>query len=127
MTSQLLVATRGLEPDITVVSLSGKIVMGPDSQGLETLVSELVGKGARKVVLDCAGLTFLDSSGLGAIARCFVVIQRAGGGLRLAGVSQRVMNALKVTRLNDVVPCYPSVADAARDFQVQRKPGDAFW
>lgn len=122
-TTELQVLTDRIEPDITLVTMAGKIVMGPDSLGLENLVADLVRKDVKKVIFDLTRVYYLDSSGLGALAHCFVLLQRAKGGLRLAGVSERVRSLLRTTRLEAVIPCFPAVDDARQNFTVDHQAG----
>jgi anti-sigma B factor antagonist len=116
MSEALQIQTERIEPDITLVSLAGKIIMGPDSLEVERLVTELVGKNEKKVIFDLSGIEYLDSTGLGAIAHCFTILQRAGGSLRLAGPGERIQTHLRATRLNSMVPTFSSVAEASRNF-----------
>lgn len=68
---------------------------------------------ARMVVLSCADITFMDSSGLAALIS---VLKRlpAGGQLRLAAPSASVRSMLALTRMDKVFPIHDSVAEALR-------------
>jgi len=114
----LQIQTDRIEPDITVVIFAGKIVMGPNSLEIENLVAGLLRKDEKKVVFDLSRVFYIDSSGLGLIANCFQKLQRAGGGLRIAGAGGKIRDLFKTTRLDTVLSFYPSVPEAARDFNV---------
>jgi anti-sigma B factor antagonist len=116
MSEALQIQTERIDPDITVVSMTGKIVMGPDSMEVEALVSRLVEKNEKKVIFDLSHVDYLDSTGLGAIAHSFALLQRAGGGLRLAGAGDRIQAHIRATRLDSMVPTFPTVAEATRNF-----------
>ena len=118
MSDLLQVQTARIEPDITVVTFAGKIVMGPDSLEIENLLAGLVRKEEKKVVFDLSRVFYIDSSGLGVIANCFNKLQRAGGGLRIAGAGGKIRDLFKTTRLDTVLSFYPGVSEAARDFNV---------
>ncbi len=124
-TAELQVLTDRIEPDVVLVTMAGKIVMGPDSLGLENLVADLVRKSVKKVIFDLTRVYYVDSSGLGALAHCYVLLQRANGALRLAGLSDRVRNLLRTTRLEAVIPCFPSVDAARQNFSVDHGSGVA--
>jgi anti-sigma B factor antagonist len=64
------------------------------------------------VVLDCAGVSFLDSTGLGAIAGAHQKITDNGGTLRLAALRPHVTRVLQITGLAEHWDLYPSRADA---------------
>ncbi|MBI3698289.1 MAG: STAS domain-containing protein [Acidobacteria bacterium] len=125
MSEILQIQTDRIEPDITVLAFAGKIVLGPDSLGIETLVADLVRKNEKKVIFDLSRVYYIDSSGLGVIANCFSKLQHAGGELHMAGAGDKVRALFRITRLDAMMPFYPTVIEASRDFTVGRKPGGA--
>jgi anti-sigma B factor antagonist len=70
---------------------------------------------ARKpeIVVDLAGLEFIDSSGVAALARGRQHARHAGGDVLLAAPRQQVLRVLALTRLIDAFPVYASVEEAA--------------
>jgi anti-sigma B factor antagonist len=69
----------------------------------------------RDMIVDLAGLEFIDSSGLAALARVRKRARHAGGDLLLAAPQQQVLRLLTLTRLIDVFSVHASVDEAARD------------
>jgi anti-sigma B factor antagonist len=67
----------------------------------------------RDIIIDLAGLEFIDSSGVAALARGRRQARRAGGELLLAAPQPQVLRVLTLTRLIDVFPVHASVAEAA--------------
>ena len=67
-----------------------------------------------EIIVDLAGLEFIDSSGVAALARGRKLARQAGGDLLLAVPQQQVLRVLTLTRLIDVFPVYASVDEAAR-------------
>jgi anti-anti-sigma factor len=124
MNEGALLRTDRIQPDITAVILSGKLVMGRDPLELENLVAGLARQGQKKVILDLTRVYYIDSSGLGAIARCLSLLRREGGDLRLAGVSQKIQALFRTTRLDAVLAFYATVADASRDFPLPAAAGE---
>jgi len=70
----------------------------------------------RKLLVNLAGTTQIDSSGISTIVRTFVTMERAGGNLRLLGPSGRVREVLEVTRLLSSIPTYDDEAKAVASF-----------
>lgn len=66
----------------------------------------------RDIIIDLAGLEFIDSSGVAALARGRRQARHAGGELLLAAPQQQVLRVLTLTRLIDVFPVHASVAEA---------------
>jgi anti-anti-sigma factor len=60
-------------------------------------IERLLGEGHRRFVVNFAGVTRLDSAGLGAIVSASVMVQRRGGSLRIEGSSGQPGEALGVT------------------------------
>ncbi len=73
----------------------------------------MVAATGRTVILDLAGLEFIDSSGLAALVRARQHARRAGRDLLLAAPQQQVLRMLAITRLIDVFAVHASVHEAA--------------
>jgi anti-anti-sigma factor len=110
--SALQIDHRELGPTISVISLAGKLMLGPESARLHTLVGELLDKGFKNFVFDMAGITHIDSTGIGRFIDAYARIGKIGGEMRLAGATGAVRDAFRVTRLDTVFKFFPDV-DAA--------------
>ena len=65
-----------------------------------------------EIAVDLAGLEFIDSSGVAALARGRKHTRHAGGDLLLAAPRQQALRVLTLTRLIDVFPVHASVEEA---------------
>jgi anti-sigma B factor antagonist len=54
---------------------------------------------SRELILDFTGVQYIDSAGIGSLVGAYVSHQKEGRSLVLVGVTERVLNALKVTRV----------------------------
>jgi anti-sigma B factor antagonist len=111
-TMLLQVDTRRIEPDITVLTLTGKITMGRECQKVEQTVQELLRANSKKLIFDITAVDHIDSTGVGILAYGFGAVSRAGGILRVVGAGGKVLHVLQITRLTSVLPLCDSV-DAA--------------
>lgn len=109
----LRMQTKQMEPDITVIEFSGKITLTAERQDMEKAVDDLVKQSRKKVIFDLSGVEYIDSSGMGSIVQCFNRVTQAGGGFRVAGLQDRVRQLFKITRLDQIIPFYPTVPAAA--------------
>ena len=112
----LYIEVDRVSPGIAVIRLAGKIVMGPGSLAIENLVADLVRENRTKVVFDLTRVYYVDSSGLGALASCMAKLERAGGGLRVAGASRGVRRLFEITALDKALGFYVDVAAALSSF-----------
>ena len=83
---------------------------------LRGLVDRLVDEGSVRLVLDLTEVSFMDSSGLGAVIAGLKKTRQAGGDLRLAGAGEQVLTVMRLTNLDRVLRPHESVQDAVRDW-----------
>jgi anti-sigma B factor antagonist len=106
-----------LPPDIVVVEITGRITIGRECKQVEWAVDTLVReKQEKKIIFDLAGVTHLDSTGVGIIVMSAGVVKQAGGQLRLAGANKHIEQVLKVTSIDKLVAWHPTVTEAAASF-----------
>jgi len=101
--------------EVVVLSIRGKILMGEDI-AIKKKIDELVEKGNKKVVVDLAEVPYIDSSGLGELIRCYTTVKRSGGSLKLANLTQKIVDLLTITKLVTVFDYYNSVDEAINSF-----------
>jgi anti-sigma B factor antagonist len=95
----------------TVVEVRGDLDMAtaPElRQGLQRLIDA----GDRQVVVDMAGVNFMDSSALGALVVTFKALRDVGGRLSLAAVQPAVHSVLRITSVDRVIDLYADVPAA---------------
>ena len=112
----LEIETQERAPGITVVKLKGRLMQGPETEGIEALVRKLLGENRKKLILDLTGVDYVDSSGLGTLTFCSATMQAGGGALRMAGAQPLPQKLFHVTKLDKILSFFPSVEDACRDF-----------
>jgi len=102
--------------DVTVLDLEGRLILDDGFEPLRVALNRLIGDGQRKLLLNFAAITFLDSAGVGLIACKYVTLCRHGGELKLCNLHSRSHEVLHVTKLLTVFEAFPSEADALRSF-----------
>jgi anti-sigma B factor antagonist len=103
--------TERTEGTIPIISISGDI----DLESSPQLRDFLKPKAAQKVprlLLDFAGVNYIDSSGLATLIEYFQAVQGFGGKLALAALSARVKNVFEIVRLEQIFALYPDVPSA---------------
>ena len=105
---------RRIEPDITVVEISGRMALGNALVSLEYSVRRLIEEGARKLVIDLSGLEQTDSAGIGVLVACNGLLDQNGGKLRIAGARGIVARSLETVHIDRIVPLDLDVETAIR-------------
>jgi anti-anti-sigma factor len=91
---------------ITVLDLVGRIVIGSSNDALVAELRKYSDAGASEVILNLAGVTQMDSSGISTLVRSFVTLDRQGGGMKLLNPSGHVKDVLVLTRLIRAIPTF---------------------
>jgi len=103
--------------DVTILDLQGGATIGVDSDLLRSHLQKLVANGVRKLLLNLADLTQVDSSSIGTIAGTYVSLRRQGGSLKLLRPCGRVRVVLGVMRLLDIIPTFEDETQALASFR----------
>ena len=93
-----------------------RIVLGEESASLRSLVNALLDKGQNKILLNFAGVDYIDSAGVGYLVSAFTSARRMGGELKLLNLTKKVRDVMQVTRLYTVFDIRDDEAAALRSF-----------
>ena len=110
--------------DVTIVTCSGRIVAGEESKSLQVCLDRLLPE-TPHVLLHLGGVDFIDSGGLGLIARYLTRPQDRRGTLKVCAVSPKIDDVLRVTRLKSVFQPYETEADSIADLHRNSQGIDA--
>ncbi len=106
--------------DISVERAENYVVLRPEGRlnmvaapRLRSSIEGVVQDGSTRVVLDLGAVSFMDSSGLGAVIAGLKRARQAGGDLRLAAVGEQVQTVMRLTNLDRVLRPHETVRDAA--------------
>ena len=94
---------RQVEPDVTVVELTGHLNLGNELMSLEAAVKRVIQEGARKLVIDVTQLEYIDSAGIGMLVGCNGQMDRSGGKMRVAGAHGSVSKAFEVVHMDRIM------------------------
>ena len=97
--------------DAVVLALSGRLNMVAAPQ-LKKVADDVVANGRARIVVDLSGVSFMDSSGLGALIGGLKSARQAAGDLRIAGATEQVLAVLQLTNMDRILRPYPTVQDA---------------
>ncbi|KGJ79670.1 anti-sigma factor antagonist [Cryobacterium roopkundense] len=104
-------SVKNLSGGVAVVQVDGRLNM-VTAPRLREVVSASVAKGDIRVVVDLSKVTFIDSSGLGALISGLKTARQAGGDLRIAAPNEQVRLVLQLTNMERVLTSYPDSVSA---------------
>ena len=102
--------------DVTILALSGRLVLEEGEVPLRQHVDRLVRDGHVKIVLDMREVTRLDSAGIGMLVSTFLTTFRHGGRLKLLCLTARSGHLMFVTKLSTIFEIFDSEDAAIRSF-----------
>jgi anti-sigma B factor antagonist len=115
MNPEVAVAVRHVG-NVALVDMTGRLTLGEGCSLLRDTVKELLESGRKHILLSLKGMTYIDSSGLGQLAGCYVTASRLGGQLKILTAQGKVHDMLQVTRLFTVFVTFSDEAEAIRSF-----------
>jgi len=109
------IGTREVE-GVSVVDITGQITLGDETGQLRSAVSDLLEKGKKKIVLNLAGVSYIDSSGVGELVGSYTTVRNRGGELKLLNLTKKVHDVLQVTKLYTVFDIKDDEFSAIKSF-----------
>ena len=102
--------------DITVLDLEGRLTIGDGAELLRDKVTSIVFQGRNKILLNLAGVPYMDSGGLGELVRSSMAARKAHGEVKLVNLTSRISDLLSITKLLTVFDTFESEPEALRSF-----------
>jgi anti-sigma B factor antagonist len=100
---------EGKTPGTTIIQLTGPVTL----LNLFDLQAQLrTGELPRLSILDLSGVPYMDSSGMGAIINYYVRCQNNGVKLIVAGISDRVLELFKLTKVDVLIAQAATIEEA---------------
>jgi len=106
---------------IIILELKGRITLGPEASALRDKVKALNDAGSHNLVLDLAGVDYIDSTGLGALVMCATTLRRNQGNVKLLRLNRRNIELLVMTKLATVFEIFTDEQDAVNSYFPDRK------
>jgi len=114
--SNLNIAERRSD-SVVILDLQGKIKLGEGNLELHQILRNLVEKGEKKILLNLADVSNVDSSGLGELIAGYATLQKNGGDLKLLNLTERVNELMVITKLLTVFDAFDDEAQAIASFK----------
>jgi len=109
--------------DVAILDLNGRLSLGealafgPGSGlVLSETIRELTKKGQKKILLNLAGVTYVDSSGVGQLVGALTTARNQAADIKLLKPSVHVLDLLKTTKLHGVFDIQEDETAAIQSF-----------
>ena len=103
--------------DVTILDMDGKVTIGEGSVSLRGAIRRLLEEGKKKILLNLAGVSYVDSSGIGELVSSYTTISNKEGQLKLLNLTQKIRDLLTITKLLTVFDVYGEEAEALNSFK----------
>ena len=113
--SQLAIEERQ-EGDITIVTLSGQMLVDDGDLAFRKCIHDLVDRGRVRVLVDLGAVTYIDSSGIGMLAAKLKTVREHGGDLRLLHLNPKGQRLFGMLKLRTAFEIFDDEPTAIRSF-----------
>ncbi|HEV2764943.1 MAG TPA: STAS domain-containing protein [Pyrinomonadaceae bacterium] len=103
--------------DVTILDMDGKITIGEGSVAMRSAIRRLLEEGKKKILLNLAGVSYIDSSGIGELVSSYTTTNREGGQLKLMNLTQKINELMVITKLATVFDTFDDEGRALNDYK----------
>ena len=101
---------------VTIVDISGRIVLGEESATVRDVICDLLIKGYKHILLNLHAVDYIDSWGLGSLVGAFASVRKQGGELKLLNLNDKVTDVMEITKLYTVFDIMNDEAAGVKSF-----------
>jgi anti-sigma B factor antagonist len=107
----LKITVEPISAHVQTLYLAGRLTQGGGAEALRDALKDISAP-EEKLILDLAGVEYIDSTGMATLVSGFIAAQKLGQRIVLAGLGNRVKELLQLTKLHSIFEIYDSVDDA---------------
>ncbi len=96
-----------MNQQVKVIALSERF-NATTSQDFQETIKEVITSGIKIVLLDCQGVTFMDSSGLGTLVLTFKTLQEADTKMFICSINEQVRMLFELTGMDSIFTILPN-------------------
>jgi len=103
---------------VTIMDLTGKIVIGDSNRALHAALREAAESDRRDVIVNLGSVSAIDSSGLGELVSGFASLGKSGGSMKLLNLPDRINELMTITKLHTVFEIFDDEDDAVESYHL---------
>lgn len=109
--------TERTQGDVTIIDVKGRITLGSGNVEMREKVNDILDLGKKRLILNLAELSYLDSSGVGTLVGCYTSAQNREAELKLVNLTHKIRDLLAITKLLTVFDTYETEEEAIKSFK----------
>jgi len=102
--------------DVRILDCNGKIKLGEGTMAIRNAIRDALDSGTKKVVLNLAEVTYIDSAGIGELMRTYTSVMEGGGRLKLLHLTKGIRELLTITKLLTIFDVFDDEKEALASF-----------
>lgn len=101
---------------LMILEISGKIMGGPDHDRFKDEIDALLEDGYKDIILDFAGVPWINSTGLGILISGYHSLKNAEGTMKICNVKERVLSIFYISQLENIFQVLPDTKAAVDSY-----------
>jgi anti-sigma B factor antagonist len=107
---------------VVTLDLYGRFVHGDGPDELARLVKQILDEGKKRILVNLAGVSKVDTTGLGALVGCYVSATNRDAAVKLLNPTKKIKDLLVITKLVTVFEVFEDEDEAIKSFEETRTP-----
>jgi anti-sigma B factor antagonist len=103
--------------DVQILDWSGKITLGEGTMSVRNAVRDILQSGGKKIILNLADVSYIDSSGIGELVSSYTTVTNNGGKFKLLSLTKKIQELLAITKLLTVFETFDNEQAALASFK----------
>jgi anti-sigma B factor antagonist len=112
----MTVSERSVD-NVTILDVSGNVTLNDGAEQVRDKVRSVLQQGQKQVLVNLAGVSYMDSAGLGELVQAYSTVAKQGGKLKLVSPTKRLRDLLVITKLATVFDSFDDEAAAVASFK----------
>ncbi len=102
---------------VTILEVSGRITMGEGGPVLREAILEALKAGAKNLILDLGGVSYMDSTGVGELTGAYTSAKNHKCELKLLNLTRKIDDLMQITKLSTIFDIYTDEKEAISSFK----------
>jgi len=110
------IKTSSLDNGIGLIEAKGSLIGGDETLELRQAVAGFLEREYSKLIIDLAGVTYVNSTAIGVLVSAHASYSRKGWHIKLCGMNKNITNIFVITKLTLVFDVFDTREEAVKSF-----------